>query len=252
MTRLFVDSRVREHSALELSGDKSHYLSVVLRSAPGDTLIVTDTDGGSFHARISSFGKKTARLDILDRCEPLPEPPLRIVLLQGLLKGEKMDLVIQKATELGVAQVIPVITERSLVRETRKLERWKKIAEEAARQCGRVSIPDIAEPRELSEAMKDVDASSPKIIFWEQGGAPFSSVLGTAAGRERIILCTGPEGGFSEAEVSAANAEGFRTASLGQRILRAETAAIAAVSITQYVLGDLSGLQQMPSSPISK
>jgi len=244
MTRIFVDTKVREHSTLEVSGDKSHYLSVVLRSVPGDALIVIDTHGSSFHARIASFGKKTAQLDILDRCEPVPEPPLRIVLLQALLKGEKMDIVIQKATELGVSQVIPVITERSLVRETRKLLRWQKIAEEASRQCGRATIPDIAELQELGTAMKQADVSSSRIIFWEQGGAPFSSILGAAAGCHRIILCTGPEGGFSEAEVSTAEAEGFRTASLGQRILRAETAAIAVVTITQYVLGDLSGLQR--------
>lgn len=244
MTRLFVDSTVREHSTLELSGDKSHYLSVVLRSAPGDTLIVTGTDGSSFHARISAFVKKTAQIDILDRCEPIPESKLRIILLQGLLKGEKMDLVIQKATELGVSQVMPVITERSLVRETRKLDRWRKIAEEAARQSGRASIPEIAEPQDLLTSVKNADTTSLRIIFWEQGGDPFSSVLRAAAGSDRIILCTGPEGGFSGAEVSAANAEGFRTASLGQRILRAETAAIAVVSIAQYVLGDLSGVQK--------
>ncbi|HYQ48139.1 MAG TPA: 16S rRNA (uracil(1498)-N(3))-methyltransferase [Thermodesulfovibrionales bacterium] len=244
MTRLFIDSIVREHSDLELTGDKFHYLSVVLRSVPGDTLIITGADGSSFHARIASFGKRTAHLDILDRCEPIPEPPLGIVLFQALLKGEKMDLVIQKSTELGVSQVVPVITERSLVRGTRKLQRWRKIAEEAARQCGRVSIPDIAELQELPAAVKNADASSPRVIFWEQGGEPFSAILGTAADSDRIILFTGPEGGFSEAEVSVANSAGFRTASLGQRILRAETAAIAAVSITQYVLGDLSCLQR--------
>lgn len=244
MTRIFVDSKVREHSAFELSGDKFHYLSVVLRSAPGDALMVIDPRGSLFHARIASFKKKTAQLDILDRCEPVPEPPLRIVLLQALLKGEKMDLVIQKATELGVSQVIPVITERSLVRETRKLERWKKIVEEAARQCGRATIPEISAPQELLAAVKTADSSAPRIIFWEQGGTPLSSILATAADCRQIILCTGPEGGFSETEVSAAGAEGFQNASLGQRILRAETAAIAVVTIAQYVLGDLSGILQ--------
>ncbi len=241
MTRLFVDHTVGEHSALELTGDKAHYLSAVLRAEPDDVLVITAADGSAFHARVAAVGKRTVQLAIQDRCAPVPESPVRITLLQGVLKGEKMDLVVQKATELGVAQVIPTITERSLVRHTRKLERWRKIAEEAARQCGRTVIPDITEPRDLTRALQGTDASAPRIIFWEQGGEPLASILEASAGSGRITLCTGPEGGFSQAEASAAAAQGFTTATLGMRILRAETAAIAAISIVQYALGDMAG-----------
>ena len=167
------------------------------------------------------------------------ESTLDHILFQGLLKGEKMDLVVQKATELGVKEIVPLITERSQIRETRKLQRWQKIAEEASRQCCRNRVPLIHEPKTLEAAISSHQFSG-GIICWEQEGAPFSAALDAFRGADKIVVCIGPEGGFSEKEIRAAEARNFVVASLGKRILRAETAALTAVALTQFVLGDLS------------
>jgi 16S rRNA (uracil1498-N3)-methyltransferase len=242
MTRIFLEHALREKTTLELTGDNAHYLSTVLRFRAGAALIVTDSSGTAYIARIISISKKMVALEIQEKCAPAPESPIEITLMQGLLKGEKMDMVIQKACELGVKQICPVITERSLVRETRKLSRWQKIAEEASRQCGRAMITGISEPQDFESAAHVFDRPhTAGIIFWEETGTPFSSSLGKCVGKKRIILCIGPEGGFSEREVSTAVERGFYPASMGRRILRAETAAIAAISVAQFVLGDLSG-----------
>ena len=148
-----------------------------------------------------------------------------------------MDLIIQKATELGVKEIVPVITERSQVRETRKMARWMKIAEEASRQAGRNSVPVIRQTTEFDELGKVPLPGG--IIFWEQGGAGLDDTLKIFRDRESISLFAGPEGGFSQAEIEAASEKGFVRATLGGRILRAETAAIAAVAITQFALGDM-------------
>jgi len=242
MTRIFIESTVRERTSLELIGDKAHYLSTVLRCSPGSRLSVIDSSGSAYLACIVSVSKKIAILQIGERCEPAPESLLDITLMQGLLKGEKMEFVIQKASELGVKQLFPVITERSQIRETRKLQRWRKIAEEASRQCGRAAITRVLEPQELKAVMHSFDNSvTAGIIFWEHANLPFSFSLEKCRGRKQVILLTGPEGGFSEHEVGMTAEKGFHVTCMGKRILRAETAAIAAVSVTQYVLGDLSG-----------
>ena len=245
MTRIFVKGHAASGSSITLSGDKAHYLSAVLRCSPGDPVPVTDDTGTVHTASIASLTRIHAVLLIGDRHEPLPEPPVDIILLQGLLKGDKMDLVVQKAVELGIKKIVPIITERSQLRETRKTARWNKIAEEASRQCGRNVVPLVALPMDFVTALEDASIrKAGGIIFWEQQGAAFSSVLHQFQDKSQIVLCVGPEGGFSARDVSLAAGHGFITASLGKRILRAETAAIAVVSIAQYELGDLSGLEQ--------
>jgi len=240
MIRIFVDGQPCRGASITLTGEKAHYLSAVLRCKAGDTIIITDSTGSVHNARLTSLTRKQATLALGEPCAPVPEPPLDIILLQGLLKGEKMDLVTQKAAELGVRQIIPVITERSQLRETRKTARWKKIAEEASRQCGRVSIPLIEEPLDFMRALPGgPGADVCGIIFWEQEGSPFPSVLKQFREKKQIMLCIGPEGGFSEKEARTAADRGFVITSLGKRILRAETAAIAALAIVQYELGDI-------------
>jgi len=240
MIRIFADGQAGTGASITLSGEKAHYLSAVLRCKAGDTIIITDSTGSVYNARLTTLTRKQATLAVGKPCAPVPESPLEIIVLQGLLKGEKMDLVIQKATELGVKQIIPVITERSQLRETRKTERWKKIAEEASRQCGRASIPFIEEPLDFMRALPGSSGANVcGIIFWEREGAPFSSVLKQFGETKRIMLCIGPEGGFSEKEARTAADRGFVITSLGKRILRAETAAIAALAIVQFGLGDM-------------
>lgn len=247
MTRIFLDRPVQEQSIVALTGEKVHYLSSVLRFAPGDTLTVLDSSGAAYHATVASLTRKNAALHIHEPCEPVPESPLEITLMQGLLKGDRMDLVIQKSSELGVRHLLPIITERSQVRETRKLLRWQKISEEASRQCGRSIVTRILEPQEFSSALHSLEQDrTAGIIFWERSVSPFSSALDACRGKKELMLCIGPEGGFSEQEVSEATARGFAVARMGKRTLRAETAAIAAVSVAQYVLGDLSGKGDEP------
>ena len=167
------------------------------------------------------------------------ESPLNLTLVQGILKGEKMDIVIQKATELGVKEIIPAITERSQIRQTRKVDRWRKIAEEASKQSGRTMIPVVHEPIEFN-SLFTVHHSLPikGFIFWEEGGVPLREAIHQFTDSP-IYLLVGPEGGFSKEEVSLAVSKGLITVSLGKRILRAETAAISAVALIQFLLGDI-------------
>jgi len=151
-----------------------------------------------------------------------------------------MDIVIQKATELGVTGIIPVITHRSQLRETRKHPRWRKIAEEASRQSGRSRVPEIFQTCSFEEIFDTPGLTLGKgIIFWEQRGEKLSDVISKLSHTDRIFLLIGPEGGFSEKEVMLASERGCLTATLGSRILRAETASITAVSVIQFALGDI-------------
>ncbi len=242
MTRLFLDCSIHAGKVINLGGEKAHYLCTVLRCRPDQIIIVTDATGAAYYARITGITKREATLAIADPFHGDNESSIDIILIQGLLKGEKMDLVIQKATELGVTEIAPAATERSQIRQTRKLQRWHKIATEAARQCGRNRIPLIHEPKAF-EAVIAVQGIRKGIIFWEKEGLPLSSAIAGIAGSREIVLCIGPEGGFSEKEVQSAKQQGFSAASLGRRILRAETAALAAIAIAQFALGDLSGQQ---------
>ncbi len=238
MTRLFLDSIMPQERYINLTGEKAHYLSVVLRCKTHDSLIVTDSSGAAYSAKISVITKKQTTLEIMGLLNQDNESPLDIILLQGLLKGDKMDLVIQKATELGVKEVVPMVTERSQIRETRKLQRWQKIAGEASRQCGRNKIPLIHEP-DTFETVIASEGCQKGIICWEKEGAPFSAALELFTGERQLVLCIGPEGGFSEKEIRAAEDCSFTVASLGRRILRAETASIASIAIVQYSIGDI-------------
>lgn len=240
MHRLFLQKSALRKQPIAITDEQAHYLFSVLRCKPGQNLVITDETGLSYTARILSSAKKEVTVDIVGAYRMETESSLNIVLVQGLLKGEKMDFVIQKATELGVRGLIPVITERSQLRATRKQPRWQKIAEEASRQSGRTKVPEISEPRSFEEVLDLPGQSSGKgIIFWEQGGEKLSAVTKRLSPADQISLLIGPEGGFSEQEAALATEKGFDTATLGNRILRAETAAIAVVSIISYSLGDL-------------
>jgi len=239
MHRIFLpDQPVCEE--VVITGEKAGYISLVLRSRPGDTLIIHDNSGKVFRTTIRSVSKKEVVAVVQEQLASVPESPLHMRLFQGMLKGEKMDLVIQKTVELGVNEIIPVVTERSQVRETRKLLRWQKIAEEAARQSGRPVIPSVHHVVPLSEVFGSLSHAVPcGIIFWEAGGEELHPLFGRLRGFRSVDVFTGPEGGFSAEEVRQASEAGFIAATLGKRILRAETAAITAVSLCQFELGDL-------------
>ncbi|HEX8948706.1 MAG TPA: 16S rRNA (uracil(1498)-N(3))-methyltransferase [Dissulfurispiraceae bacterium] len=242
MTIFIPPQDISRRKGIRLSADKSRYLITVLRAKKGDAIAVIDGRGRAYNARIAEIEKKDVYVDIVREVPADLESPARLVLCQGILKGEKMDLVIQKATELGVKGITPLVTDRCLVRETRKTKRWAKIAEEAAEQCGRALIPEIHEPATL-HAWLESRGSSPirGLVFWEEGGLPLSEAIrkiGSVPADSPFHLLVGPEGGLASEEVERAVAHGFIRATLGKRILRAETAAIVSVALVQFLLGE--------------
>lgn len=218
-----------------LDADGRHYLRGVLRLAPGAVVEVFDGEGGRFRAEYD--GEDSLTLGPAEAA--LPEGAA-IWLGFGLAKGDKPEWVIQKATELGARRILPLATERSVVKldlekGAARAERWRKVAAEAARQCGRADVPAVDAPGPLLPALAGAPAGFAKLVF-HPGGAPLAEALGSDSG---FLLCAGPEGGFSPREVEEAVAAGARLASLGPRVLRAETAAITAVALVQALRGDL-------------
>jgi 16S rRNA (uracil1498-N3)-methyltransferase len=238
MSRIYLPNANIVNNQISITADKARYLASVLRCKEGDALVLFDGAGNCFRTKISKAGKKEVIADVLEKFPCDLESPVNIILVQSLLKGEKMDLVIQKTTELGVREIIPVVTERSQLRETRKVIRWQKIAEEASRQSGRTSIPVVHEPVSFQDIFKGNCLKG--FIFYEEGGARLSeSVSSLIPPPSSLFIVLGPEGGFTKEEVEMAKEKGLVATSLGKRILRAETAAIAAVTLAQYALGDM-------------
>ncbi len=256
---------------ISITGEKVRYLTSVLRCRKGDSLIIFDGKGGCLRTTILKADRKEVTTTVMEKFPCNTESPINITLVQGILKGEKMDIVVQKVTELGVMEIIPVVTERSQLRETRKVARWKKIAEEASRQSGRSVIPIIHEPVDFKKFLNTriLQIASQGLIFYEEQGmkiseaveiikqsfnppsSPFTKVgqrgiteKGGKGGFEEnfgftIFVIVGPEGGFTKEEVALAKEKGLLVTFLGERILRAETAAISAVTLVQFLLGDM-------------
>jgi 16S rRNA (uracil1498-N3)-methyltransferase len=230
----------------ELSGDDYRYLRNILRLRKGETLILFGLGTAEYEGVLKDYGPRSALVEIV-RKKLIPEPDLRITLVQALPKGEKMDLIVQKATELGVARIVPVLTSRSIPRLTtekagRRVERWRKIALEASRQCGRGDVPDISEIESFTEAVARPGRNALRLILWEAESARgLKGVLrsGEYAGARDIVVAIGPEGGLSGEEVEEARGRGFISAWLGRRVLKVETAAIAVLAVIQYEYGIL-------------
>ncbi|MEJ2183566.1 MAG: 16S rRNA (uracil(1498)-N(3))-methyltransferase [Nitrospirota bacterium] len=235
MPRAFVPRIPPEKDAFPLRGETARYLLAVLRTAPGDEVVLFDGEGRRARATVVRTRRAELDVEVKERLPVPEEPPGGIVLLQGMLKGRKMDLVVQKATELGVKEIVPLITERTQVRETRKLERWQTIAREAARQCGRPLVPAVRPPAEADLFFGQAEGLS-GFIFWEEGGRPLGQAELPPEGRD-VHAAVGPEGGFTGAEVEMALSRGLEAATLGPLILRAETAALAAVTLLRFLLG---------------
>lgn len=274
MHRIYLPASGIKDNQISITDEKAHYLTSVLRCRKGDELIIFDGKGDCFRTRILKADRREVITEVKEKFQCDTESHINIALVQGLLKGEKMDMVIQKTTELGVKEIIPVVTERSQLRETRKVARWRKIAEEASRQSGRSIIPVIHEPVEFKEffskqACINHPPQSPLtkggikgsgFIFYEEGGMKLSEAVlrigihdtGYKMQDKRnrtscimhhaspcIYVVVGPEGGFTKEEVFLAKEKGLLITSLGERILRAETAAISAVTLVQFLLGDM-------------
>jgi 16S rRNA (uracil1498-N3)-methyltransferase len=243
-TRLFVSRDLINGAAAVLEGDRARYLGRVLRLRVGDEITVFDGMGPEWAASIAAMTKSTVTLALGEPHETATESPLEVHLVQGISRGERMDFVVQKATELGVKRVTPVLTEYGVVkldekRAAKRREHWENVAASACEQCGRTRLPLIDLPLPLNHwfgarpADADVD-----LVLVPGAGTPLASV---AAPRTKICILIGPEGGFSQTEVEDAAVAGFRAVSLGPRVLRTETAAAAALAVLQANWGDLKG-----------
>jgi len=244
MPRIFLPLEERPET-IHIAGEKARYLINVLRFHVGDEIMVFDGKGSSYSAKITSIKNKELFARV-NRVMPYDvESKLNIILIQGVLKGEKMELIIQKTTELGISDIVPVTTERSQLRETRKGPRWRKIAEDASRQCGRTRVPRIHDLIPFQEVFAPSShltqrlSESRGLLFWEEGGMNLSETKDALEVCRSLMISIGPEGGFTKEEARLAQSNGFLPVSLGKRILRAETAAIAATALVQYVWGDL-------------
>ena len=245
MRRLFYAGTLAEE--ITITGGDAHHLARVMRAQIGDEVTVADADGRGARMAVASIASDSVCLSLAEYLPQEEEAPTEVILVQALLKGEKMDFVVQKAVELGATAFYPVITEHVVVRydakkAAAKAARWQKIADEAAKQCGRRVLMSVAEVAPLSSLLQNADlfaASDAAAIFCYEGEEEQSmrTALRALTAR-RIVLIVGAEGGFSPAEAAAIQAAGAQSVSLGRLILRAETAALAALSVTQYELGN--------------
>ena len=210
-----------------LSAEDARHAAKVLRLRPGDEIVALDGKGGRFRARLEEDGA----VEVLEQL-PSNEPRLRLTVYQGVPKADKLEMLAQKLTELGVSRLVPVEMERS-VRRFEKAERLRKIAREAAKQCRRALPVEIAEPMAWDEAVRDMQKRALLVAPWEEASTGRLSDLSPC---EDIGLLIGPEGGITAREIEES---GAKTVTLGARILRTETAAIAAAAIVMAVMGEI-------------
>lgn len=236
MRRFYVSPDNFNNLRIALSLEESKHLREVLRLRGGEEVHVFNGKGKEFLCVVAEIGakKQSAILQVLHETLPVsPESGLDLTLAVALLKGEKFDLVVQKAVELGVKKLVPIFTKRADTKNARR-ERWEKIALEAAKQCGRAKLLEIDELREFEEFIETADET--KILFSERGGEGFSLI----SADKKITAVIGSEGGWEDSEIEAARTNNFQIITLGGRILRAETAAVSIAAILQYRFGDVN------------
>jgi 16S rRNA (uracil1498-N3)-methyltransferase len=240
LPRLFLD-RDLDGERLELHERDAHYLGHVLRLGPGDSLVAFNGRGNERLVVVSSLHRHGGVLDLRGARTPLPESPLDLTLLQALPKSDAMDLIVQKTTELGVRSVRPVFTEFSVVRldaerSERRLDHWRKIAQSACEQCGRHSPPLVAAPQTLADALAALPGDSTRLALDLTAERILRDQPAPTGG---LVIAVGPEGGFGPADWRRLDAAQFVRVRLGERVLRAETATLAACAIAQARWGDL-------------
>lgn len=249
MHRFIADPDNIKDGHIRIEGEDFRHLNKVLRLGPGETIYVFDGSGREYEARLISTDKTGALAEITASYQTQAEAEVRLTLFQGLPKGEKMDLIIQKGVELGVHKIVPVITERTVVQLDResgvkKAARWNKIAREAAKQCRRAIVPQVSEPLGFDEVLKESSKFGAALMLYENESKKcLKEILKcyTIKKIKDIALLIGPEGGFSPCEADRCIESGFDVAGLGKRILRTETAAISVISIIMYEMGELDG-----------
>lgn len=227
----------------ELPREAAHHAHRVLRLRANDPVQVFDGEGGAFDAKIAEIGGRHVVLHELQSCMAEAESPLRITLAQAMCGSEKMDWVVQKATELGVAEIVPVQTQRSVAklaadRALRRAAHWQSVAVAACEQCGRNVLPQIRAPQDFAAWLADVrGAAGSRFILQPEGSTALHK---QPRPQGSVVLLIGPEGGFSEDETKMAHLAGFVPVRLGKRVLRTETAAMAGIAALQTLWGDFS------------
>lgn len=225
-----------------------HRIATVLRLREGDRVICLDNSGWEFDVVLQEVGTRRVTGQIEKKRLSTSEPPVKVALYQAVLKGDRFEWALQKGTEVGVSEFVPLLTERCIVQDAsqlsrRKLQRWQKIVQAAAEQCGRGRIPSLQPLMLLPAACERIRIErSLGLIPWEEETLPLRQVLEEAAASDRpfnVSLLIGPEGGFSRAEVDLARDYGIRSVSLGPRILRAETAGVVAAALVLYHYGGM-------------
>jgi 16S rRNA (uracil1498-N3)-methyltransferase len=242
VTRLHVEAPLPVGARIALPESAAGHLVRVLRAQAGDACVLFNGDGHDYDARIVAAGKRDAEVEILAARAIGNESPLRIVLLQALARGEKMDWILQKATELGVDAIVPVASERSEVRldgerAGKRSTHWRSVVVSACEQSGRATVPAVAAPGPLAQAVAGLPASTQRLLL-DPLATQGMRMLDVAAGG--IVLAIGPEGGWSARDLAMLRGNGFEGLRLGPRVLRTETAGIAAIAALQACHGDFA------------
>jgi 16S rRNA (uracil1498-N3)-methyltransferase len=238
------DAFSSNRTGVQLGAEEARHLRDVLRLQRGDQVFVFDGEGREFNCSIEELRRDFAELTVVGEVEAAkPESALDLSLGLALLKHEKFDLVVQKATELGVVRIIPLITERADVRlrdvkdAEKRVTRWQRIAQEAAKQSGRAKVPEVTQPHSFESFVRD-ETEGLRVLFSEREGQPLSEVIKTDE-RRSVTALVGSEGGWTDAELASAREAGWQIVTLGGRVLRAETAGIVVTALLQNMFGDL-------------
>jgi 16S rRNA (uracil1498-N3)-methyltransferase len=247
--RFYAPPEAFEENFVTLATEEARHLRDVLRLRVGDEAFVFDGEGREYLCHITESLRSSARLEVREAVEPAsPESPLSLTLAVALLKGEKFDLVVQKATELGVTRILPVITKRADVRPREQGEplrrgaRWQRLALEACKQSGRARLLEIVEPISFTALLKDdaIENAGARLMFAERSGQSLAEIFNRSDARPSALTAlVGSEGGWEDEEISQAADSGWTIVTLGGRILRAETAAITVAALLQHLFGDL-------------
>ncbi len=238
MPRFFIDGAADGRAYI--AGADALHIAKALRMRPGEALTLCDGKGTDFEGVLETVTDRQVTVRITASRPSQAEPTLAVTLYQGLPKGDKMDWIVQKAVELGVTAVVPVATRRSVARlegkADKKQERWQRIAAEAAGQCGRGMLPSVERPLSWSQALSCL-SGEPALVFYEGGGRPLRELVTPST--RRLSVFVGPEGGFDPEEIDAIRRQGGGVATLGPRILRCETAPLAALTLLMHLSGNM-------------
>jgi len=245
LRRFFVPRGDFKDQKVYIKDSDAHHLTQVLRLKEGEKVIVFDGTGVEYQIIINSIASGLVVGEIQGVTSSVRDSRINVTLVQGIPKGDKMELIIQKCTELGIAKIIPVLTQRTVVKlddekRERRRDRWQKIAQEASKQCKRATVPQIGEISTWDKYLNQIDNNEAILVLWEnETTGSIKSYLQENKDISQLTMVIGPEGGLAQPEVEKLLAMGAQTVSLGPRILRTETAGLAALVMVLYELGDL-------------